>query len=714
MSVAMPDPLPLDMPPGDPAAVEDLVRDVDGAAYRLAVLADELSGPAASAPGWLGADATAAATQLVRVTGIAHATAAGLGSASTRLRTYGDLLRDTRREVAALREEQEEDYRLAWQRLTGSEDPRLAVMTGSSAWVGVVDQFEAAEDRRRRRHTVLLEELAEDAAATARALADGCRPVGGTGRPGDDGRVLAYLATELPGWGNPELTRRGHALADALLGPLTPVERAQVTRDAVDLAAHPAFATALVAGLGVAAFGLLLDTLGQQPDGPDHPLAAVLAGALGAAVPSGRRGDDVAAVLGATYVRPDDRFGSTQRAVGMGAVLSAGTRSPGGGPRPETVGAWARQLLVRERAQDLPTELPLPGLPWREDAYDTVELAVGILAGGEAPAAASALLGDGKVWEALLDRFWADGGTALGDLIAAAGRDAGPAGDRAVRLGLEAVGGGLVEGDPSDRAVDRDVVAAVSPALGAAVAAHVGVAAVALASAASEGGGQGTGDLLKGLGYLTVDRQAAAAVDRALVAWASAQPHDLAGSSRAEPLPVVAVPAAFRAVQEHGQRLSHALDGFELQEQAQMTEAWWNLTAGLLLEGIGYLPVKPVAFLADVVGAYGPVVLGMDGTFDQAPDRGLRYSAGSAGADALAALPPELSARADAVQAQSEASYRRAAERLGVPVAPTSPEKDWVGPALELAAGGWADGVVDRGQGTGTVGPLGGLVPGRP
>jgi hypothetical protein len=716
MSDAMPDPMPLDMPTGDPAAVDDVARDVDGAAYRLAALADELSGPAGSAPGWLGADATAAVDQLVRVTDIARAAAGALGSATGRLRTHGDLLRDTRREVAALREEQAEDHRLAWQRLSGIDDPRLAVMTGSSAWIGVVDDFRAAEARRRRRHTVLLEELAVDAAATARALADACRPVGGTGRPGDDGRVLAHLAAELPGWGDPELARRGRALADALMGRLMPEERAQLAQDARPMAGHPAFATAFLREAGAEEFGLLLDVLGNEPDGPHHPLAAVLAAALGAAVPTGRPGDRVAAVLGTTYVRPGDRYAATARVGGMAAVLSAGRRSPGGGPRMETVGEWARQLLLRERAQDLSVGLASPAASWREDAHDPVQLAIGILAGGGESAHASALLGDERVWGRLLDRFWADGGAALGDLVTEAARDTAPGGDRAVRLGLETIGSGLAEGDPSHRTVNRDVVEAVSPALAEAVAAHVQVAAGALAGTATEGGAGGV-DLLRGLGYLTVDRQAAATVDRALVEWAGAQSYDLTGSSRAEPLPAVAVPAAFLAVQEYGQRLTYALDGFELQEEAQSREAWWNLTAGLLLEGVSYLPVKPVAFVADVVGAYGPVLLDMDGTFEQEPDRGLRYSAGTAGANALAALPPDLSARADAVQAQSEASYRRAGERLGVPVAPTSPEKDWVGPAVELATGGLADGaadeLVDRGRREGTPVLSGAFPPGR-
>ena len=164
---------------------------------------------------------------------------------------------------------------------------------------------------------------------------------------------------------------------------------------------------------------------------------------------------------------------------------------------------------------------------------------------------------------------------------------------------------------------------------------------------------------------MTVDREAAASVEGALTEWAAARPQDLEASTGADPLPAVAVPAAFLAVQEYGQRLSYALDGFELQEEAESREAWWNWTGGLVLEGVSYLPVKPVALVADVVGAYAPVLLDLDGTFEQAPDRGLRHGAGVAGANALATLPPDLAARADAVRAQSEAAYRRAAAGSG-------------------------------------------------
>jgi hypothetical protein len=716
MTAAVPEPIPLEMPPGDPAAVEELVRDVAGAASLLAVLTDELSGPAASAPGWLGDDASAAEAQVVRIAGIVREAAAAVLRSTGRLSAHGELLGETRRGVDALRAEQDEDFRAAWRRLGQIEDPRLAVMTGSAAWVGVIEEIEASEASRRRRHATLVEELRSDARATAGVLADAAGTVGGTGRPGDAGRVLAHLAAELPGWGNPELTARGRVLADALVrSSMRPAEREALATEAAALAGNPVFASALVRGLGENGVAGLLVLLGQDPDGPDNPMAALLASALGAAVPGEGEHDGVSAVLGATYVQSDDRYGpSDTAAAGMAAVLSAGTRAAGGGLRMVTVAEWARQLLVREHVQKLPGGLPPAGAPWRRDAFDPAGLAVGLLARGGEPAVAAALLADQRVWEVALLRFWDDGGTALGELIEAAGRHAGPAGDRAVRLGLETIGAGLLEGDPSDRTVDRDNVEAVAPALGEAVAAHVTVVTGDLAAAASGEVDAGAEQLLKGLGYVSVDQHAAASVETALRKWSLAQPLDLTGTGPATPDPAVAVPSAFLAVQDIGQRLSYALDGYELQDEARDKEAFWNWTAGLALELVSYVPVAPVAVLADVVNAYGPILLDMDGTFDQGKDRGLRFDAAEAARNVLAALPPDRAAEAYAVGVQAEAAFRRTTEALGVPVSPESPPEDWVGATLDLVSGGLADAmtdeVIDRAD---RGGPHGGLLPGR-
>jgi hypothetical protein len=244
--------------------------------------------------------------------------------------------------------------------------------------------------------------------------------------------------------------------------------------------------------------------------------------------------------------------------------------------------------------------------------------------------------------------------------------------------------------------VDRDNVEAVAPALGEAVAAHVTVVTGDLAAAASGEVDAGTEQLLMGLGYVSVDRQAAASVETALRDWSLAQPLDLAGTGPATPHPAVAVPSAFLAVQDIGQRLTYALDGYELQEEAQNKEAFWNWTAGLALELVSHVPVAPVAVLADVVGAYGPILLDMDGTYDQEKDRGLRFDADEAARNALATLPPDRAAEAYAVGVQAEAAFRRTTEALGVPVSPKSPPEDWVGATLDLVSGGLADEVADE------------------
>ncbi|WP_164704476.1 hypothetical protein [Blastococcus litoris] len=713
MSVTMPGKTPLDLPPGDPSAVDDLVRDVEGAGYRLASLADVLAGPAAAAPGWLGADATAATTQLARVAGITRAAADAVLAARSRLSAHGELLRDTRREVTALREEQDEDFRSAWRRLGDAQDLQLAVMTGAPAWAGEVAEVEASEARRCRRHRVLLEELADDAAATARALADAGRPLGGTGRAGDGGRVLAHLAAELPGWGDPELASRGVELAARLRnGPLTPSERAALAAEAAAYSGSPAFATTLVRGLGTEGVAGLLRALGSDPvEAADDPVAALLAAALGAAVPGDHRRDGIAAALGATYVRADD-LGADAIAIGMAAVLVAGERS--GGPRAGTVAEWARQLLRRERHLGTPAGMTVTGWGRRGEAGDPLAVAVGTLARSGDPGAAAALLADGAVWEGALGRFWGDDGAALGEVVRLAGSDAGAAGERAVLAGLETIGAGLVAGDPDDRTLDRGVVEAVSRDLAAAVAAHVDVVAGALSSVATERGGEAVGDVLRGLGSVSVDRQAAATLEQALAGWAAAQPHDLAGSSRSEPLPAVAVPSAYLAVREYGQRLSHAMDGFEVQDEAEDEAALWDWTAGLLLEVVSYAPAKPVGLLADVVGAYAPLLLGVDGSYEVGPDGGLRFDADDAVDGALAVLPPELSGRAAAVGAQAEASFRRAGAVLGAPAAPDGVRRDYAAATTDLVAdlagGQLIDGAKDRATRAATISEF---LPGR-
>ena len=683
MTVALPEPVPLAMPPGDPGAVDELVRDIAGAAFHLAVAGDRLRGPGAAVPAWVGDDAVAAAGQVGRVAVLAGTSAAAVLTAAGRLSTHAEVLRDTRRQVDVLREQQDEDFRSAQLRLGNLEDPRLAVMTGGSGWAGVVAEVEAAEEERRRRHARLLDELADDTAATVRVLADSTRPVGGTGRPGDDDRVLVHLAAELPGWGAPDLRRRGVVLARALLDDdLSAWD--DVAQEHLLHAGSAPFAEALLLGLGVDGLRTALLVLGEgafgdDVHGPPSAVARLLSTSLGAAetVTDPR----VGALLAEQFVRAgEEGIEADLVALGMGAVLAV--RAGSNGPGVSTVVAWGRQVIAREQAMTrdwagtTAVERVLAHVgPHGPQRNDPLPLVVGSLARTGDTRAAAAFLGSPDAWRVLLGRTWVDDAEALGRVTEDAAAEPGAAGQHVVRSALEAVGAGLLEASPADWTADRGTVESLAPALGRAVAARVEVPATALAAVAVEGGSDGTGHLIRGLGLLTVDRQAAATVEGALASWVAGQSHDLAGSSRARPSPVFAVPGAYLAAQEYGQRLSHALDGYELQHAAQQRAFVWNISAGLLLEVVSFTRVPPTALAADVAKIAAPPLLNADGTFTQGPDRGLRYGEDVAGGEVVAALPPDLVARAEAARAQAEAAYRRAAGVLGDPNPPVSPER---------------------------------------
>ena len=89
--------------------------------------------------------------------------------------------------------------------------------------------------------------------------------------------------------------------------------------------------------------------------------------------------------------------------------------------------------------------------------------------------------------------------------------------------------------------------------------------------------------------------------------------------------PAVAVPAAYVAAQEYGQRLAHSLHAFEQQEDAENKQLLWDSTVGL----VGFLPGW-WGVGAGLVEGYAAIALGMDGTFEVGADRGLHFDAGDA------------------------------------------------------------------------------------
>ena len=675
--IEAPEPTPLDLPQGDADGLEDVVEDVAGAAYWLTVLASDLTGPAASAPGWLGADAAAAAAQVGAVAGLARECSHAVGAAAHRLRLHHDLLVDVRRQVRALREEQQDDFRVMWQRLSRIEDPQLAVMVDAPERVAAIEEVRAGEASRRRRHAALLEELADDAAATAGVLAESSRLVGGRGTRGDGDRVLAHLAAELPGWGERELAARGADLAhDLMHESLTSATLDDLVRRRLLLAGSPAFANALVESLGREGVALLLNTLGSNFLGGESPVAQLLAVAFGAAVPGDGR-SRIDEILNATYVRADDRYGEASYiAAGMALVMAAGAAMPSGGPRPATVAGWARQMLLREHEQDLITGIgAVPG-DWPPGTGDPVAMAIGVLAQRVDPGTAAALLAEREVWEQLLSRLWADGGTSLTTVVSQAAGEPGAVGAQAVRTGLEVIGSGLPAADPIHWTVNRSTVATVLPMLASGLAGHVTVVTDVLASGIDGDLGEQAEHLMRGLAYLTVDERAVRTVTAALDEWALRQSVPADPSWNPSPSPTVVVPSAFLAVREYGQRLDHALHGFEMKAEAERREAGWDWLIG------------PYTWFAGVgVGlahAYGAGLVGADGVWDNGVDEGLRFDREDAAAAALRGTPGDPVVR-QIVADQARAVFDRTHETLGTPRPPTPPDVDLADPAKDVA-----------------------------
>jgi hypothetical protein len=233
-------------------------------------------------------------------------------------------------------------------------------------------------------------------------------------------------------------------------------------------------------------------------------------------------------------------------------------------------------------------------------------------------------------------------------------------GDVVVRSGLRALAAGLADdGDPADWTVDRATATSVAPALADAVAARPEVVAEPLARAAA-GARESDRRVLRGLGLVSADPDAAAVLDRTL----------------GEPSGAPAVQAGYLAVREYGQRLDHALGEFAAQEEAVRRHA----TTTLVTAGLSFLR-RGGEQVADALTVLS-VLVDADGTWDGSPDEGLRFGVPCGDPGAAAA-------------------YDQVAAVLGAPTAPTSPPTDWVGVAAAVVPGGERlQDVVEAGVGT--------------
>jgi hypothetical protein len=459
----------------------------------------------------------------------------------------------------------------------------------------------------------------------------------------------------------------------------------------VTLAGSPVFAEALLVALGHDGVSTVLHDLGDGVLARDGAMAQLLATAFGAAGSAAVPGDAVGPVLSAQYLE-DAEPGRARDLVmyGMAAVLgvSAGPRS--GGLQQRTVVAWARQIVAHERALvDVPTgrEHPSSVAP-----ADTLRAVVGALADLASPAAAAAVLREPLAWSLLLGRSWADGGAALTDVAVLAGADDGPDGERATRLGLEALGAGLADGDPDGWTVDRGTAAAVSPALASAAARHVTVLAGAL-GLGFDGDLRGrAGDVLRGLGYLTLDDGAARTVGAALADWVRTQPVPAELACDPVPPPVVVVPSAFLAVREYGQRLAHALHGFEARAEAEHDARIWNATVGLLSD----VPKGTVrGAVLGVAADYAAMATGNDGWWDNGTDEGPRFDGDDAAAAVLRLAPAAGEDVRGALAGSARVVFDRTGEALGDPRPPVPEERDRLGPLKDAASDSVANAGLD-------------------
>jgi hypothetical protein len=661
MTVALPDPVPLDMPPENAAALDELIGMVTAADCRQDLLADGLSGPAASAPGWLGADAVAAGAQVAVVMELARACQTALLAAGTRLRAHAELLRETRAGVARLRSEQQNDFAAGWRRLAREVDYQQAALSTNPAIQAIVDEVGSADLVRRNRHAALLEELARDTAATGRALTESSAVVGGRARPGDTNEVIATLAARLPGWGLGELAALGSALAARLFG--TPLDGAGLDSAAADMASfadRPAFAEAFLLALGPARVRVLLRTLGSNRLGPVNSLSRVLATAMAAAGPGGLADQ----VLNARYLLPSAGDNDAV-ASGMAVVLLAGGRGSTGVPT-ATVADWVRQLVLLEHGQDSADGIRTP--LWGYPLNDPLGVAVGVLAGRQAVDDCARLLADPVLWQTVLAHTWGDGGAALAAVITTAGQAPGLTGESVVRAGLGVIGDGLPLGDPHRWTVNRVTVGQIRGALGTALAAHIEVALHAMWTA---DGGWITDferSVLRGIGNVSVDCAAMLAIGQALDVRAMAYVLARSRPASSVALPAVLAPAAWVAVQEYGRRLDYALHGYEQRQDALAKETLFNGSYGLLQ----YMPGWGGS-LAGIAVPYLARAMGADG----------RWSNGTRG-QALSA-DDAVAAAAAATAAQARQVYDRTLRVLGLPVPPASPVIEWWQPLYDAA-----------------------------
>jgi hypothetical protein len=633
-------PAALPDPPGRAADLVAALAPWATAGFSAGLLCHLLA-PAAVLRGWTGADAESAAAQLSASSRVAAALHEAMCTAVARLQAHAEMWLLVENRLAVLRRAQEEQFAAASTVLSLYANPVAFLSAGNppAGAAALVAAYEDGEVARIAEHRALLAEVAEDARATAAALAAAGQEFGGAG-PGGRAQVTLRLATRLPGWGGRAMAGLG---LDAAADLTAPGDLGAVTAAAArytPFAGVPEFAAALARSLGEKGLTYLLAMLGQLAGtGAGGEVAGLLARGLSAA---GAAGNGDALAPAERLLDPQDPDGGADVvAVGMGVVLAAPGAAAG------LAAAWGRAALEREHARGAGAVALSPAT-----GHDPVDAALQVLVRTADRDAAAHLLGSSDVWASALTRRWSDGGSALRAVIGLSAR--APAGGHVAEAALAALGRGLAPGSTVAATDDRGSLAAVRGAVGHLVAVQVDRVVVLLGRVVAAGQlDAATDTALRGLGLLLGQPGQGDVVSAAVVAALRRPP---GGVDPAE------LAGAHVAVLEYGQRVRHALDcARELAETVDRAILGQEVKAAVYLltsgggPGLGRAAVRfSVDPLLQLWHADGTVVL--------PPDTGTVHTADDAAELAEALLPGTAAA--------GRAGFGRATAVLGVPTPP--------------------------------------------
>lgn len=538
MSTVLPPPVPLPDPEGDPLALAAAVDDLAAAGYLLGVLEALLAGPAARAPGWLGADSAAAATEVGATRQVVAGVHGTVTEAAGRLAAHHDTVVAARARIAVLRNRQEAAFADAQLRLATLVDPAAQMSSAAEdpAAAALVAAVAGEDAARGAEHAALLAAVADDAATTAAQLGAAAADLGACpargGSAAADG-VRLHLALQLPVHGAAVRAALGADVGTELTAATSTEQARAVLAQHVELLADPFVAGAVVERLGGSGLEQVL-LLAASDDG----VAAGLAVAFTAASTSATRAPGLLSAV----LDPLDPDGvPDQVALGMGAVVAAG----GGAV---LASGWLPSLLAREREQGQRAVDRSAG-----GAADPVAAVVGALVVSGRPDVAAGALDTPAAWSALLARPWADDGAALAELVAlAAGAGAAPV---VATAALTSVGAPLVPGADHVVTVLPGTWVLVAPELAAVVAAHPGVLVTPLTGPEAPGA---VTVLAGAAALLTVDR-AARLVVPAVEGAAQAPPPGVDGA---------VLVGALTAVQDQARTVGHLVGSAEADARA--------------------------------------------------------------------------------------------------------------------------------------------------